>query len=98
MDCGACEIAKTIKIENSERKVGHYGSADDTTVLKSCRAFNNVVATKDHEDAAFCLHAAGIFADCYTDNILNNNLGSPPEILDYAIPCSLQESKALGEG
>ena len=67
-------------------------------MLKSCRAFNNVDATKEHEDAAFCLHAAGILADCYTGNILNTNLGSPPEILDYAIPCSLQESKALGEG
>ena len=67
-------------------------------LLKSCRESNNVDATKAHEDVAFCLHAAGIYADYYTDNILNKNLGSPPEILDYAIPCSLQESKALGEG
>ena len=98
MDCAACEIVKKNKIENSERKVGHYGSADDTTMLKSCRAFNNVVATKEHEEAAFGFHAAGILADYYSENRLKNNLGSPPEILDYAIPCSLQESKALGEG
>jgi len=98
MNCAACFTANQKKIENNEKKVAQYGSPEHTTLLKRCRESNNVHATKAHKDAAFCLHAAGIFADCYTDNILNNNLGSPPEILDYAIPCSLQESKALGEG
>ena len=91
MDCAACFIAKQKKIENSEKKGAQYGLPEYTEILKSGRESNNVHATKAHKDAAFCLDAAGIFADYYTDNILNNNLGSPPEILDYASPCSLQE-------
>jgi hypothetical protein len=105
MDCAACSIATQKKIENNDKKIDNNekkgaqsGSPEHTEKLKSVRESNNVDATKEHKDAAFCLHAAGIFADYYTDNILNNNLGSPPEILDYAIPCSLQESKVLGDG
>ena len=98
MDCAACFVAKKDKIEKRESKGGQYGSPEHTQILKSCKKSNNVEATEAHEEAAFCLHAAGILADYYTDNLLKNNLGSPPDILDYAIPCSLQESKALGEG
>ena len=67
-------------------------------MLRKCREVNNVVTTKVHEEAAFGLHAAGIRADYYIWNILKNNLGSPPSILDYTIACSVQESKALGKG
>jgi len=98
MDCADCFTATQDKIEKSESKGGQYGTPEHTQILKSCRKSNNIEATEAHQDAAFGLHAAGIFADYYTDNILNNNLGSPPEILDYAIPCSSQESKTLGEG
>ena len=98
MDCEACFIAVKEKIEKNEKKGGQYGSPEHTEILQSVRESNNIDATEAHKDAAFNLHAAGIFADYYTDNILNKNLGSPPEILDFAIPCSLEESKALGDG
>ena len=67
MDCAACYIVEKNKIENSERKVGQYGSAEHTTMLKTCRELNNVVATKEHEEAAFGFHAAGIRADYYME-------------------------------
>ena len=67
MDCAACYKIKKYKIENSERKVGQYGTEQDTAMLKNCREFNNVVATKVHEEAAFGFHAAGIRADYYME-------------------------------
>ena len=97
MDCAACHKVKKDKIENSERKVGQYGSEEYTAMLKNGRELNNVVATKAHEESAFGFHAAGIRADYYIGNLLKNNLGSPPRIIDYAIAYSLQEAKAVGE-
>jgi len=77
MNCAACFKAKQKKIENNEKKGAQYGSPEHTEILNNARENNNVDATKAHKDAAFCLHAAGVFADCYTDNTLNINLGSP---------------------
>ena len=75
MDCEACFIAVQEKIEKNEKKGGQYGSPVHTKILQSVRESNNVDATEAHKDAAFNLHAAGIFADCYTDNMLNKNKG-----------------------
>ena len=98
MDCEACAIVKTIKIENRERKIGQYGSPDHTTMVQSCRACNNVVATKAHQDAAFGHHAEGVLADYYIGQILRTDLGSPPAILDYKIDCSVEELKSVSLG
>jgi len=86
------------EIVDREVKVASYGSTKDTNNLKTCRRLNKVVYSVAHKDAAFGHHAAGILAECYIGEILRNNLGSPPAILDFKIDCSVEESKSVGSG
>jgi len=86
------------KIVDSEVKNASYGNKIYTKLVRKFRNKNNLVSSKAHKDSAFGYHAEGIIADCYDGEILKNNLGFPPKILDYKILCSSQESKTLGEG
>jgi len=85
MDCAYCYIVKVDKIVENLVNFADYGSTKDTKLLKKCRKVNEVYYSKAREDAAFVWHAAGILADYYIADILRNNLGPPPQILDFTI-------------
>jgi hypothetical protein len=96
MDCAACYKNPMTKIVDSEVKNASYGDVIYTKLVRKFRKKSKLVPSKAHTDSAFGYHAEGIIADCYDEEILKNNLGFPPKILE--IPCSSQESKTLGEG
>ena len=98
IDCGVCYKVQMKEIVDKEVKNASYGSTKDTNNLEKCRRLNKVVYSVAHKDAAFGHHAAGILADCYIREILKNNLGSPPAIVDFKIECSVEESKSVSSG